>query len=100
VPHHVGDLDFLGRAAAGDGQLDLAGRVLVHGHLLHERSAQRRRPRLAELQRAVGIAMHEHALDADLVRPVFLDQPRAPSKMMRKRSAISPPRVRMQPLAR
>ena len=37
-------------------------------------SAQRRAPRLAQLQRAVGVQVHEHALDRHLVRPVFLHQ--------------------------
>ena len=55
------------------GLLDLARRVLEYLGVRIRRPADRRAARLAELQRAVGIAIHEHALDGDLLRPVLGD---------------------------
>src|SRR5690606_13513565 len=55
-----------------DGLLDVARRVLEDGHVRAEGRAQRCRPRLSELQRAVRVAMDEDALDRDLRGRVFV----------------------------
>src|SRR5690606_6355757 len=61
----------VGAALADDGLLDVARGVLEDGHAGPEGRAQRRSPRLPELQRAVRVAMHEHALDRDLGRRIL-----------------------------
>jgi hypothetical protein len=69
--HHVGDLRLVGSASADHGELDGPRCVLIHRSALRYRSGQRRAARLPELQGTVGIAMHEHPFDGDLVRRVL-----------------------------
>ncbi len=72
--HHVLDLHLVGAARTDDRQLDLARRIFEDLHGRGKGAAQRRAARLAELERAVGVAMHEHALDGDLGGRVARDQ--------------------------
>ena len=71
---HVLDLFLLGGARAGDRELDLARSIFEHVGAAAVQAAQRRTAGLAELQGAVGIAVHEHPLDRDLARRVFAHQ--------------------------
>jgi hypothetical protein len=71
--HHELHLRLLGAAGSDHRLLDLARRVLEH---LGIRSAvpQIAAPRAwPSFKRAVGIAIDEHALDGDLLRPVLRD---------------------------
>ena len=54
-----------------DGLLDLARRVFEHFDLGVRRTANGRTARLAQLQGAVGIAVHEHLLDGDFLRLIL-----------------------------
>ncbi len=72
--HHVRDLRLVGRAGAHHGELDGSRRIFVHRSALCHRRAQRSTARLPQLQRAVGIAMHEHSLDGDLIGLVLRHQ--------------------------
>src|SRR5690606_11432018 len=67
-------LRLLGRTSARDRLLDGPRRVLVHGSARVAGAAERGPPRLAELERAVRVAMHEDSLDGDLVRGVGIDE--------------------------
>ena len=69
--YHVCDLRLGRRAVSSHGHLDGSGGVFVHAGAERRRSAQGHAPSLAKLQRAVGVAMHEHALDGDAVGPMF-----------------------------
>jgi hypothetical protein len=63
---------FLLRAAGADhGELHLARRILENPRPDRERRAQRGAARLAELEGAVRVPVHEHALDCHLVRAEF-----------------------------
>ena len=82
-----------------DGQLDGARRVLEHRHA-HGDGAQRRTARLAQLQRAVDIAVHEHALDGNFRRRVLGQQRlQALEDQPQSRGGASPATFR-QPCAR
>ncbi len=72
--HHELNLFLQCAALPDDCQLHLARRVLVHGGDHRKHTADGRTPRLPELQRAVGIAVHENTLDGDLVRAVLPDE--------------------------
>jgi hypothetical protein len=67
-PHHALHLGFLGATAADDGLLYTPGRILVDRQIGMERCTQSGRARLAELQRAVRVAVEEYALDRDFGR--------------------------------
>jgi len=71
--HHQLHLRFFGAAGSDHRQLDLARRILEHLGIRLRRPANGRTARLAELERAVGVAIHEHALDGDLLRAVLGD---------------------------
>ena len=72
--HHQLHLFLLRAALPDDGELHLARRVLEHLGAGREHRTDRRASRLPELERAVGVAMHEHALDGDFARRVFAHQ--------------------------
>src|SRR5689334_11177515 len=69
--HHALHLILLRRSAADYRFLDVARAVLVDRYVRLERRANRRRACLTELQRAVGVAAQEHALDRDLSRAII-----------------------------
>jgi len=71
---HQLNLFLLRPARADDRQLHLARRVLVDLRVAREHGAQRGTAGLAELECAVGIAVHEHPLDRDLPRGVLAHQ--------------------------
>ena len=71
--HHELNLRFFGAARTDHRLLDLARRVLEHFRIGIRRAADGGTARLAELQCAVGIAVHEHPLDGDLLRTVLRD---------------------------
>lgn len=73
VHDHQLHLLLVGTAGADHGLLDLAGGVLGHAQTLLHRRDYRRAARLAELQRRVGVARHEHLLDAEHHRTVLAD---------------------------
>ena len=68
------DLRLGSAALAGDGLLHLGRRVLEYGpgrvHPRHQGGASR----LTQFQGGGSVAVHEHLLDGDLVRPVAADQ--------------------------
>ena len=70
---HVRHLRLLGAAHAHQRELDGARRVFVNaqrrGH-----GCERRAPRLAEFECAVGVLGEEHAFDGDFLRAVQADQ--------------------------
>jgi hypothetical protein len=65
------NLILLGCAAAHHRFLDVPRAVLVDRDVRLERRADRRGARLTQLQRAVGVAAQEDALDRDLGRAVL-----------------------------
>src|ERR1700677_2455101 len=69
--HHELHLSLLGAARSDHRLLDLPRRVLEHLGVGVDGAADRRSPCLSELQRTVGIAIDEHPLDGDLLRPVL-----------------------------
>src|SRR5580692_3329339 len=71
--HHELHLSLLGAAGSDHRQLDLAGRVFEYLGVRIRRAADRRAARLAELERAIDVAVHENPLDGDLLRPVLAD---------------------------
>ena len=70
---HVLDLGLVAGAGADDRLLDLARGVFVHADAATDECADRRAARLAELERGIGIARHEHALDRGFLRRVLAD---------------------------
>ena len=72
--HHELNLFLLCAALPDDRQLHFARRVFVHGCNDRKYTADRRTPRLPQLQRAVGVAVHENALDSDFLRAVLPDE--------------------------
>ncbi len=70
---HMRHLDLVRSAGADDGQLDRTWRVLEQ-RVAIEHGCECRTARLAELQRRIDIALHEHTLDRDFVRRVTQDQ--------------------------
>ena len=72
--HHELNLLLLRAALPDDRQLHFARRVFVYGCDHREYTADGRTPRLPQLQRAVGVAVHENALDGDLLRAVLPDE--------------------------
>jgi len=66
LDHHL-DLLFLGAAAADHCLLDLAGGVFEDARTQREGGAQRGTPGLPELERAIGISVHEDPLNRDLL---------------------------------
>ena len=69
------------------------GMALRHG-------AQRGTACVTELQRAIDVAIHEHALDGDLIRLVLLDELCTPCEDLRAAAPLSVPSVgAMQPCA-
>ena len=75
--HHELNLFLLRATLPDDRQLHFARRVFAHGCNDRKDAADGRSPRLPQLQCAVGVAVHENALDRDLLRAVlpheFLD---------------------------
>ena len=69
--HHVGNLLLGGRAIAHGGELDLTRRVLTNGNACWQ-CTQRGTARLPQFQRAVDIAIDEHALDGGFIRDEVL----------------------------
>ena len=72
--HHQLDLFLLRAALAHDREFHLAGRVLVQRRYARKYAADGRAACLAQLQGAVGIAVHEHAFDRDFGRAVLADE--------------------------
>ena len=72
--HHELNLFLQCAALPDDRQLHFARRVFVHGGDHRKYTADGRTPRLPQLQRAVGVAVHENALDGDLLRAVLPDE--------------------------
>jgi hypothetical protein len=68
--HHVLHLGFIAAAAADDGLFDFGCRVFVHFDAPARYGADRRPPRLPQLQRRIGISRHEYTLDPALGRLV------------------------------
>ena len=75
--HHQLNLFLLCAALPDDRQLHFARCVFEHGCNHRKDAADGRTPRLPQLQRTVGVTVHENALDRDLLRAVlpheFLD---------------------------
>src|SRR6188768_552126 len=69
--HHALNLILFRRTAADDRFLDVTRAVLVDRDVRLERRADRRGARLPQLQRAIGVAAQENALDRDLGRAVL-----------------------------
>jgi hypothetical protein len=65
---HVLHLFLAGVALADHRLLDRVGRVLADRQPVPDHRADRRAPRLPQLQRGVGVFGHEHALDRRLAR--------------------------------
>jgi hypothetical protein len=76
IAHHLRHLWFGRRAITGNRHLDRPRSVFVHGGALRRGGTQRDTARLAELQCAIGIAMHEYPLDRHHVWSVFEHQRR------------------------
>ncbi len=72
--HHELNLFLLRAALPDDRQLHLARRVFVHAGDHRKDAANGRTPRLTQLQCAVGVTVHENALDRDLLRVVLPDE--------------------------
>ena len=72
--HHLRHLRLVGRAVACDRQLDRARRIFMGACTQSDRRADGGAAGLSELERTVGIAMHEDPLDGDLAGPVLVDQ--------------------------
>ena len=70
---HVRDLRLLRAAHAHHRELDGARRVFVNAQRRGHR-CERRAPRLAELECAVGVLGKEHAFDGDLLRAMQADE--------------------------
>jgi hypothetical protein len=60
------NLSFVSAAIADNGFLDMAGRILKDRQLRLECGAECGRSSLAELKGAIGVSMHEYALDRNL----------------------------------
>jgi hypothetical protein len=60
------NLSFVSAAAADNGFLDMPGRILEDRQLRLKCSAERGRSSLAELKSAIGVSVHEYALDRNL----------------------------------
>jgi hypothetical protein len=73
---HPRHLQLLCGAKTADGQLDGARRIFEGRRARAHGGTDGGAAGLAELERAVGIAVHEDAFDRDLVRPVFGNQGR------------------------
>ncbi len=73
VPHHELHLGFLGIARTDDGQFYLARRIFEDIGMALRRAADRRAARLTQFERAVGVAVHEDALDRDFLGLEFGD---------------------------
>ena len=72
--HHELNLFLQCAALPHDRQFHFARRVFEHGCDHRKHGADRRTPRLPQLQRAVGVAVHENALDGDLLRAILPDE--------------------------
>ena len=90
--HHQLHLLLLRPTLSDDRQLDLARRIFEDRRVRAERRAKGRASGLTELERAVGVAVHEHALDRDFGRPVLAHQFDTPSKICRNRGGNASPR--------
>jgi len=73
---HVRDLQLFGATAAHQCQLDRSGRIFEQWGILLSGCTQGHAPRLTEFQRAVRVAVDEHALYGDLVGLILLHQGR------------------------
>jgi hypothetical protein len=73
ILHHQLHLRLLCTARPDHGQFNLSRGVLENFGLGIRRSANRRAARLTELQRAIGIAIHENPLDRDFLRLIIRD---------------------------
>jgi hypothetical protein len=67
---------LFGGTVAADRELDGARRIFMRRGAVRHGRAQRRAPRLAEFQGAVGIAMHKHTFNGNLVGPMLGHQRR------------------------
>ena len=72
--HHLLHLLLAGPAVAGDGILDLVGRVLNDLAPGRRRLAQRQPARLPDAHRGADVDLEEHLLDSDHVGPELLEQ--------------------------
>ena len=58
---------LVGATAADHGQLDFVGRVFADRQVAHHHRRDRRAAGLAQLERRIGVARHEHLFDRDFV---------------------------------
>ncbi len=79
---HRLDLHLLGVAGARHGLLDQVGGVLEHRQAGEGRHEQRHRPRVAQLERRLGVLVDEGLLHGDLVGPHGLDDAADPLEQL------------------